>query len=45
MKITAIDWAIVVLYLGALWGIGLYVAYRHRRQAEGFMVDLSLIHI
>ena len=39
MKITAIDWAIVVLYLGALWGIGLYVAYRHRRQAEGFMVD------
>jgi hypothetical protein len=36
MKIMAIDWAIVALYLGVLWSIGLYVAHRHRRHAADF---------
>ena len=39
MKLTLIDICVIVGYLGALWSIGLYVAFRHRRHDEGFLVD------
>jgi len=39
MTLTLIDLGIIVLYLGALWGIGLYVAYRHRKHAADFMLN------
>ena len=38
-KITPIDICVILLYLGGLWSIGLYVAYRHRSHDEGFLVD------
>ncbi|MGW8256454.1 MAG: sodium:solute symporter family transporter [Thermoguttaceae bacterium] len=39
LKLTVLDFVIVVLYLGALWSIGLFVAYRHRREDESFLLN------
>ena len=37
--LTALDLCVIVAYLGCLWSIGLYVAFRHRRRDEGFLVN------
>ena len=39
LTLTTLDLVIMLAYLGSLWGIGLYVAYRHRREDESFLVN------
>ena len=39
IKLTTLDIVILVAYLGAIWSIGLYIAYRRRKHDEGFLVD------
>src|SRR5438552_7949996 len=39
MKITPLDWAVLVAYLVVITGIGLMVGYRVRRTAEYFLGD------
>ena len=35
----SLDISILALYLGLLWGFGLWVSYRHRRQDSDFMLN------
>ena len=39
ITLSWLDIAIMVSYLGGIWSIGLYIAYRRRRHDEGFLVD------
>ena len=39
INLTSLDIVIMVGYLGAIWSIGLYIAYRRRKHDEGFLVD------
>lgn len=39
INLTGLDIAIMVAYLGAIWSIGLYIAYRRRKHDEGFLVN------
>jgi SSS family solute:Na+ symporter len=39
IHLQSIDIVIMVAYLGAIWSIGLYIAYRRRKHDEGFLVD------
>lgn len=38
-KISPLDIGILVTYLGLLWGVGLWIAYRHRKQDSDFMLN------
>ncbi len=37
--ITPLDIGILAIYLGLLWGVGLWIAFRHRKHAEDFMLN------
>ncbi len=39
ISLKPVDWVIVILYLGLLWGVGLWVSYSHRKQASDFMLN------
>jgi SSS family solute:Na+ symporter len=39
LKLSLLDFAVIVAYLGSLWGMGLYVAFRHRREDESFLLN------
>lgn len=39
MELTTLDIIIIFAYLGSLWGVGLWVAYRHREHAADFMLN------
>jgi solute:Na+ symporter, SSS family len=37
--LTMIDGSIIVAYLGLLWGVGLWISYRHRKHDADFMLN------
>ncbi|HEX7261893.1 MAG TPA: hypothetical protein VF258_08770, partial [Luteolibacter sp.] len=37
--LTALDLAILLTYLGLLWGVGLWISFRHRKHDADFMLN------
>src|SRR5678815_3748585 len=37
--LTKLDLAILLTYLGLLWGVGLWISYRHRKHDADFMLN------
>lgn len=38
-SISTLDFVILLTYLGLLWGVGLWIAYRHRKSDADFMLN------
>ena len=38
---TKLDLVIFALYLGLLWGVGLWISFRHRKADSDFMIKCS----